>query len=445
MIQAHFHLLAGHRYDWDSEGQKMADYYAKAYLTIAASRATDSRAGFLHLTDRGQYVLNTIHCESDKTQFNCIMFKSEFDEPSCEVGNPLYTRGWVFQEMLISPRVVSFGRKELEWYCRRHNWCECFDIIPSQYREKDQCSHSPHWQNTRKEVSGPDFWEWGKTVSEFTKRNLTFDSDRLPAISALATRFNETSNYKVPYLAGIWKTEPFMWKQIMWAAKARSTNSISKPGPPSWSWASLNRCISYDSWLFESPSNDSVTLLEARTQLRGTSPYGEVTGGFLRVKGVLIKIQLDITLEEPIFPDSEPEHNLTVLSTCGGLLKEAEKSIKRNLPHFPLIQFSPDTALELTPDINSSRLSTENTYQRSSRSYMNEIESMSGVVYCLRFLPKSLEPLPGPATLGAWLLVLSCTDKDTQTYERIGLVELGIVHENKQYFCEMEPQELTIV
>src|SRR5437016_2568596 len=123
------HLLAAYRKDWDSEGQMMADYYANAYLSIAASRAANSGAGFLHLTDRRR--LSTVHCESNGIHFDCIISDPNNTQdptssaPNCEEWNPLYTRAWVFQEMVLSSRVISFGAKELEWYCRKRNWCEC--------------------------------------------------------------------------------------------------------------------------------------------------------------------------------------------------------------------------------------------------------------------------------------------------------------------------------
>jgi hypothetical protein len=100
-----FTYMPLYREDWDFEGQKMADYYANAYLTIAASRAESSHAGFLHLTDKRR--LSTIYCKSKSKGFVHFMSKSKrFDctviEPdlrrgfsettqNCEAWNPLYT------------------------------------------------------------------------------------------------------------------------------------------------------------------------------------------------------------------------------------------------------------------------------------------------------------------------------------------------------------------
>ncbi|CAG8955843.1 hypothetical protein HYFRA_00011712 [Hymenoscyphus fraxineus] len=444
-------IIQKDRNDWESEGQRMADYYSNAYLTIAASRAANSSAGFLHWTDTGRP--RTIHCESYEVKFDILVYHHKYTGPECELGNPLYTRGWVFQEMILSPRVISYGAKELEWYCRRRNWCECFDvIIPEKYREPTNPllshwtpePHSPHWQKSRKEFSTLDFWPWGKVVEEFTKRDLTYDSDKLPAVSALASRFNEI--LKVPYLAGIWMKEPFdkfMWKALLWGADGPPGEFMTKPGPPSWSWASVNRNINYSLFFQASTlSNDCVTLIEANTQLRGTNPYGEVNGGYLRVRGVLITAQLDfIPRSRQKKAYEAPIGSWTILSRGGDVLKSLKKVLKKNDLYFNLIEFHEDTPLELSPAIDSSCLPTKRTYQRSSRSGLEAVEAMSGIVHCLRFLPTD----PEESYLLSWLLVLTCIDKDTQTYERLGLAEVRMVVENKDYFREMEPQDLTIV
>ena len=38
---------------------------------------------------------------------------------------PLLTRGWTFQERLLSPRVIHFGKYELIWECLANLDCEC--------------------------------------------------------------------------------------------------------------------------------------------------------------------------------------------------------------------------------------------------------------------------------------------------------------------------------
>lgn len=189
-----------------------------------------------------------------------------------------------------SSAVISFGAKELEWYCRRRNWCECSYLLPDGKMELHP--HSRHWKYIRQEPIFSNIQDWMRIVREFTKRKLAFSSDKLPALSGHATRWNERTvmAFRLPYLAGIWKTNPYMWESLKRTASENSTE-MPEPSSPSWSWGSIDGCISYDIAL---EGYYGVSLLSAETQLRGSNPYGEVNGGFLRVSGSLFKVQLDI-------------------------------------------------------------------------------------------------------------------------------------------------------
>lgn len=415
----------------------MADYYRNAYLTIAASRASNSNEGFLGQLERAR--IKKMHCASHDKQFTCIVTDPSSNASSCEDQNPLYTRGWVFQEMLLSPRVLSFGAKELEWYCQRQNWCECSYLFPDGGMELHH--HSRHWKYIRREPFFSSLQDWMKIVREFTKRDLTFSSDKLPALSGLATRWNEKCVIasRLPYLAGIWKANPFMWESLLWRAGEGKGVDLEKPGPPSWSWASVGSWIFYDVAL---EGYYGVSLLSAETQLRGSNAYGEVTGGFLRVKGSLLKVQLDI------ISSTEPLYNFTVLPQLTGESTPVEieelirdKGAVRLSEALKHLRFFPDTELVLGP-VEPSRLESERTYRRSTtpRESGSKTDSESGVVYCLRFLTRPVPPLTRPI----YLLVLRCVDEDTQTYERIGLLSLEMVEQNRQFFREMEAQELTM-
>jgi hypothetical protein len=96
-------------------------------------------------------------------------------------------------------------------------------------------------------------------VTEFTRRELTFTSDKLPALAGLASLFDKTLN--ATYLAGIWRMDPFIWEAIPWSTGPYlAGNLLPKPGPPSWSWASIDGTIEI---------------------APGTSWFGELDGGAL--------------------------------------------------------------------------------------------------------------------------------------------------------------------
>ncbi|XP_014550807.1 hypothetical protein COCVIDRAFT_114537 [Bipolaris victoriae FI3] len=73
---------------------------------------------------------------------------------------------------------------------------------------------------------------WHSTVEQYSDLNLTHQSDRLPAISALAQRMAELRPTDI-YLAGMWRNTllpDLQWKGIRQPYKESTL--------PTWSWAS---------------------------------------------------------------------------------------------------------------------------------------------------------------------------------------------------------------
>ena len=53
-------------------------------------------------------------------EIKVALLDNTFDE-----DHPLMSRGWMYQERLLSPRVLHFGATELVWECREATLCEC--------------------------------------------------------------------------------------------------------------------------------------------------------------------------------------------------------------------------------------------------------------------------------------------------------------------------------
>ncbi|KAH8586240.1 heterokaryon incompatibility protein-domain-containing protein [Bisporella sp. PMI_857] len=433
-------ILQEDRQDWEIEAPKMADYYSNAYITIAASRAENCETGFLLPIENRRVA--TVQCESDQSRFDVIVQESHNTAATSELENKLYTRAWVFQEMTVAPRVISYGAKELEWYCREHNWCECSYLVPESY---DKSVHSGHWQKCREQYMNRDYQDWLDMVTEFTRRNLTQRGDRLPAISALAKQFS--SNLNAPYMAGIWNLEPMIWSGLRWRPWTVGTY-LAGTEAPSWSWASVE-CLNGVVYGHPIPSDGieyrdtGVKLLKWETYLKSTSLFGEVSGGILRVIGPLLHVKLEIKPN----PESNWRRNTTyrfsMLSTGRAKLKGVDHTIEkcRTNQYQELIDFRPDTPLELHL-IRSSSQRGQWTFKRSSDLPNEHPKAIFGEVYCLRFIDHTIYD---PDELGICMLVLGCLDARMQTYQRIGLAYFKMVEQNIPFFREVDSQTLTIV
>lgn len=414
----------------------MANYYANAYLTIAATRASDSTVGFLGPAESRR--TRILKCEHSEQSFDVIIQESHDTNPTAERGNRLYTRAWAFQETLVSPRVLSYAAAELEWYCKDSTWCECVYLVPLSCRSRPIKAHSGHWAKLRDNVTRAKHHEWLLLIKEFSERQLTRQSDRLPALSALAEHFY--SNLKGPYIAGLWNIEGDIWEGLRWSTHGVGSLPLAYRAP-SWSWASVEGRISYDSY----PRRyGGVKLLEAKTQLQTANPFGEVVGGSLLLSGSLVKARLDVALQKYGWED-QGSYELTPLVDTADLKVSPDLKVAKRDDIFgdnsgP--SFYTDTSLELRA-IGPGTQTLTHTLRRSAKPSQDPQDNISGLVYCLRFTPE--EKLIHDGGDSVWMIVLGCVDATKGIYERIGMTYMAFTDQTKPFFAEIRPSIITII
>jgi hypothetical protein len=223
--------------DWKETAAQMAIIYENAFVTLAATYANDINGG-LFFTDqdctpkqlserRDMYVR-----ERKKTSRLPLTYKhfstSINSEHAREV--PLLSRAWMYQEHRLSQQVIHFAQHQMLWECkycfRSEDWTieTYWDYYAPQESRAIHARPFRHW-------SGDPIVDWKKTVSEFQGLKLTYESDRLPAITALAERMMRTRQGLDTYIAGMWKNT--ILHDLCWyhfgRAYARPENSI-----PSW-------------------------------------------------------------------------------------------------------------------------------------------------------------------------------------------------------------------
>jgi len=105
--------------DWEKEAKCMEQVYSSAYLTIAATSATNSKSGFLKRNTNRKHV----YIQNDLGQRAYIRNTvSDFDH---EVGRAeLITRGWILQERVLSRRTIHFGLHQMYFECGEAVYCE---------------------------------------------------------------------------------------------------------------------------------------------------------------------------------------------------------------------------------------------------------------------------------------------------------------------------------
>ncbi|KAH7321866.1 heterokaryon incompatibility protein-domain-containing protein [Rhexocercosporidium sp. MPI-PUGE-AT-0058] len=250
--------------DFEREGTAMHKTYSMATCTIAASSSSDGQGGCLiprgdgrpeplkpcQLSTSGQKV--TIHPWSEEW--------SNFHRGS------LSTRGWCFQERELSRRILHFTKHRIFWECRTAIASEDHpSMINLQYLHASQRPHGtdPDRLLVLMELGVRSFMPlantrplatklWCRAVQEYTRRNLTYRKDRLPALYGIAKIIGAV--IRDDYVAGIWLCDfarGASWLRDMSIpnpnAVAGGQWPVARADPllPTWSWAAIDGPVLY--------------------------------------------------------------------------------------------------------------------------------------------------------------------------------------------------------
>ena len=272
--------------DWSREAARMGSVYANAYLTIAAANAKDDNDGFLQLRRDELTPVRIISSTGNSAQ---VYLWTQANIEEDEIEEPLDTRGWALQEQRLSRRILRFGSTEMSWHCQ----CISMDEADSSY------GMSPH---TSMELLKPQstifsplsYDSWYTMVFLFTRRRLTHDTDRLPALSGLATEVAKSRNGTYfrngTYYAGLWWED--MASGMLWFRDpVAELNKPSEYLAPSWSWASLNGSrLVYQNEPRKITLPD-VVFRECHLEYESIDdPHGAIKSGWLDLSAPVIKL-----------------------------------------------------------------------------------------------------------------------------------------------------------
>ncbi|KAI0377970.1 heterokaryon incompatibility protein-domain-containing protein [Hypomontagnella monticulosa] len=249
--------------DFRHEASTMTEVYAGALCTLSLSWS--SELSCLNC-DRDTYATNQRIVSQpipkhDYDPWNASLPEETSSQPSFRreaivctsndynrdvVRAPLYGRGWVFQESILAPRVIHVGHDQLYWQCQEELGCETFPwgvppILGAQV--------GMHYQDLKRQLNLPSNQIlgrlWPQIVEKYSWTTLTYESDRLVAISGLARLV--ASRVPDDYLAGLWKRRILF--ELCWSKVSKvpwlERETTVRPGrhgrlshAPSWSWAS---------------------------------------------------------------------------------------------------------------------------------------------------------------------------------------------------------------
>ncbi|RFU26138.1 hypothetical protein B7463_g10204, partial [Scytalidium lignicola] len=321
------------------ELSNMHRVYEHAILTISAAKATHSDEGILGRCKPPlrEHELKCLCSDGRSGSFLLL------ETPGLFSKQPIHQRCWTMQEHLLSRRILIFATEGLRWSCRTTTWFDgpytsrelllddaekistvmssIVEILPTQTStivtsrsakprngsfelfpnvllcRALQYRTGPHVPSKPQTIASSAYATWVSMLQKFTTRRISKPQDRLPAISALATKFATAIPGR--YIAGHW--EAVLAHDLLWRVMDPVGPPIEKyrdqdPSFPTWSWASINSQVKWERFLGSRPT---LEILQVTTVLADQgSPYGQVHSAKLRVKGRILRVDCEVVGEQ---------------------------------------------------------------------------------------------------------------------------------------------------
>lgn len=281
-------IIQDSKEDWRNECATMGLVYKNGICNIAAAAAADGSGGCFMERCPGSFqplVIKTAGVNGVAVWEIPTEQILGYNRWGDKWDMPLYQRGWVLQEWFLAPRILHFAQHQILWECNQGNADEGRPTLRPEGTMMAQLRIFPNFFQSAT--------IWSILVREYTGKSLTRSTDRLPALSGIAKEmgkhFGFDGNSGVTYLAGLWSR--CFAQQLTWTLGFSEPASRVIGRAPSWSWASLDGSQidmpRMDEWR---DSQALVDIIHHETFPVGTDPFQEVTGGLLRMRGWLWKM-----------------------------------------------------------------------------------------------------------------------------------------------------------
>jgi hypothetical protein len=310
-------IVQGDLEDWAKECGRMAGVYKDSAFTIAACAASNPNNSLKTPTDQ----IDRSPCAFDK---NGIRFVASLDRiieygdvsMPTERNSVIATRGWCFQERLLSPRIFYMGSRQLYWECHTCQFFEFSRVPFALTGKKPYLTQADVTHVISKSIFGLQepfqISSWPDLVDSYSRCNLTSTMDKLPALSGIAQA--AASITRDTYLAGLWLSQLHCHLAWFCTPSQRKTQDVAAEyRAPSWSWACIDGPVQFQSPTDNASFEPAFETLGATTTLATSDTFGRVSAGVLTVSGHILELELTPTMRIPSRENYDEENKQIIV------------------------------------------------------------------------------------------------------------------------------------
>lgn len=250
--------------DWQRESVRMGEYYQKALVTIAATSGSNNIGLIPPRTSLAPKIVRLPYWNSRtgsrEGYFYVYLYSTKVYQQydSSVLQTELFQRGWVFQEFLLSRRILYFTITGAWFECQQDSPCNEQGELVESWASNDNSTAVNIQQLHKRSImfqTGFIWHLWYRLMESYSVLSFTEpNKDRLTALSGIASEFMEAMRLHAPsqavgggmeFVSGLWMYDlhrGLLWEQQQQPQQQQSpANYASRRLSrfPSWSWASI--------------------------------------------------------------------------------------------------------------------------------------------------------------------------------------------------------------
>lgn len=287
--------------DNDDEKQEeianMGLIYKNSTVTIVAANAEKVSDGFLGNGKPRQPGVQ-LPLYIDETTTGTVYLRMKDASESYTSDEPIFQRGWTYQELLLSPRAIIFDSNRINLKCLTDFYepvsetylylnVDAPDLPVGVFGMVDENLESRDTRESRDYyIEVTQYRIWKALVEDYSGRELSSFGDRLPALAGIAAEL--AAVWGDAYLAGFWRRtivqclgwhrtdRSFPQKDLFEGVVDRARRTES----PSWSWVTAPYSVTIDG--LSEPDSQLVGSGVQPTSER--SPFGQVRSAYITLE-----------------------------------------------------------------------------------------------------------------------------------------------------------------